>query len=241
MGTSFLSLEATGAYIKLLCHQADKGFVTQQMIDSIAGQHWDDIKDKFIQNGSGHFFNERLADEVQRRKDFAESRRRNRLSKTSVEHMSNTSSRSVAHMENENENENVIESKKVMFEDFWISYDKKVDRKKAEKKFLKFPTKTCLEILEAVPRYVKSTPDKQFRKNPVTYLNNESWKNESIIPTTAKRLLKFNHAFEEEYSIQEWNSMISLNKFSPDTRKQIYSMYEFNKQTKTYKIRKELQ
>ncbi len=32
-----------------------------------------------------------------------------------------------------------------------------------------------------MPRYKLSQPDKQYRKNPVTFLNNESWNNELII------------------------------------------------------------
>jgi len=31
--------------------------------------------------------------------------------------------------------------------------------------------------------YVISTPDKTYRKNPITYLNNSSWENEVIFKT----------------------------------------------------------
>jgi hypothetical protein len=60
--------------------------------------------------------------EISKRKAFAESRRNNRMKKTSDTHMSNTSKTYVPHMENENENEDVIE-----IED---ANEKKVTRKK---------------------------------------------------------------------------------------------------------------
>jgi hypothetical protein len=36
------------------------------------------------------------------------------------------------------------------------------------------------ECLRVVNDYVKSTPDKQFRKDPTTYLNGKHWKDEII-------------------------------------------------------------
>jgi hypothetical protein len=35
--------------------------------------------------------------------------------------------------------------------------------------------------MEHLELYVRSTPDIQYRKNPLTYLNSESWNNEIII------------------------------------------------------------
>ena len=35
-----------------------------------------------------------------------------------------------------------------------------------------------------VPEYVLSTPNKEYRKNPATYLNNKGWENEIIIGKT---------------------------------------------------------
>jgi len=33
-------------------------------------------------------------------------------------------------------------------------------------------------IIDAVPTYVRETPDPKFRKNPLTWLNGEYWKDE---------------------------------------------------------------
>ena len=89
-------------------------------------------------------------------------------------------------MENENENRNVneVENKTEIypgFEDFWILYDKKKGSKKiAEKKWKNLPYKTKVEIMEYLPAYIASTPDKVYRKNPETFFNQEGWNDEII-------------------------------------------------------------
>lgn len=67
------------------------------------------------------------------------------------------------------------------FYDFWDLYDKKVgSKKKLEKKWEKISEEDRTKIREYIPRYKKSQPDKMFRKNPETFLNNESWNDEII-------------------------------------------------------------
>lgn len=66
------------------------------------------------------------------------------------------------------------------FERFWNLYDKKQDREKAKSKFKKLSKADKAKIFETLPAYVASTPDKTYRKNPVTYLNNKSWNDEII-------------------------------------------------------------
>ena len=85
----------------------------------------------------------------------------------------------VANSENEYENE-IVNENDIDFKFFWDAYDKKIDRPKCEKKWNKLPEETQLKILSHIEIYKKATPDKQFRKNPLTYLNNESWENEII-------------------------------------------------------------
>ena len=67
------------------------------------------------------------------------------------------------------------------FEDFYEAYGKKVDGKKAKARYKKVSEKDRAKIKETLPAYVASTPDKQFRKSPAAYLNQEAWNNE-IIP-----------------------------------------------------------
>jgi hypothetical protein len=75
------------------------------------------------------------------------------------------------------------ELKKQKFEEFWTLYDKKRERKHCVNKFNKFSMATIEKILQAVPAYVKSTPDIRYRKNPESWLNGECWDDEIIVGT----------------------------------------------------------
>ena len=66
------------------------------------------------------------------------------------------------------------------FEYWWKLYDLKVGRDKCEKKWAKLTEKEKAECIAATPAYVASTPDKQFRKRPLTYLNGKCWNDEII-------------------------------------------------------------
>jgi hypothetical protein len=73
------------------------------------------------------------------------------------------------------------------FEKFWDLYDKKVgDKLKLQKKFSRLSKKDISAIFEFIPRYKYAVPDKQFRKNPETFLNQKSW-NDEIIATNRNK------------------------------------------------------
>lgn len=72
------------------------------------------------------------------------------------------------------------------FDDFWDTYDKKVDRSKCESRWKKLSQGAREKILEHLALYIPNTPDVQYRKNPATYLNNESWNNDIITAIPAK-------------------------------------------------------
>jgi hypothetical protein len=72
-------------------------------------------------------------------------------------------------------NKNDKNNKEILFNDFWKLYDKQVDRKKCLDKFLKLKDEEIKLIFENLPHYIRSTPDKQFRKNPATWINNKCW------------------------------------------------------------------
>ena len=116
-GTSLMSDEQIGKYIRLLCFQHQKGRLSEKDMLKICLTYDEDIFSKFTKDDSGLYFNERLDAEVSKRAKFSESRRNNRLSgnkqkkekNTSTTydyHMLNTSKSYVKHMENENENIN---------------------------------------------------------------------------------------------------------------------------------------
>ena len=64
------------------------------------------------------------------------------------------------------------------FDEFWNLYDKKTDRKKCEDKYKKLSSVQIDKIKTALPIYIKSKPDIQYRKNPLTWLNGECWNDE---------------------------------------------------------------
>jgi phage replication O-like protein O len=78
------------------------------------------------------------------------------------------------------EKDDLVTIKLKAFERWWDMYDKKVSRAKTEKKFLSLKSALYNDILSHTKEYVKSTPDKVYRKNPLTYLNNECWEDEIV-------------------------------------------------------------
>ena len=64
---------------------------------------------------------------------------------------------------------------------FWNLYDKKVgDKEKVFKKYTRLTLEEREEIKQYIPLYIQSCPNKQYRKNPATFLNNKGWKDEII-------------------------------------------------------------
>jgi len=76
-GTMGMTFEQKGAYMELLMAQFSRGHMTSHMIGHMVGQIWDTIKDKFVQDEKGLYYNERLEIEKTRRKNFVKSRKNN--------------------------------------------------------------------------------------------------------------------------------------------------------------------
>jgi len=66
------------------------------------------------------------------------------------------------------------------FLNFWNAFAKKIDKSKCEKKFKRLSKTERAKVLQHVPEYVKSTPDIQYRKNPLTYLTGKCWNDEGV-------------------------------------------------------------
>ena len=82
------------------------------------------------------------------------------------------------------------------FEEFWELYDKKIERKKCHKAWQKLDPMTRQECILHVVNYVESTPDKRYRKNPFTYLFNESYYDEIIQTRKNRHRQAFEYIFE---------------------------------------------
>ena len=202
-GCSDLTMEERGQYITMLCLQHQKGHLSEKTIRLSVGSVSIDVMKKFTKDDDGNYFNLRMEAESEKRRNFTESRRNNGnlggrpnkskpIGKPKDNHMDNHMHN---HMGNENINENIdinkskddneiiIESSDFLF--FWNEYDKKVDKDKCKKKWEKLSESDKNKIFIHLPLYKKATPDKKYRKNPETYLNNKSW-NDEIIDNTKK-------------------------------------------------------
>ena len=177
-GTFTMDNEQVGKYIRLLCLQHQKGKLTEKDMLSICKAYDNEIWDKFkIEDGL--YYNDRMLNETVRRQKFSESRRNNAKSPKKE----STSEAYAKHMETETENRTITinENINIDFEWFWNDYDKKVgDKQKLKKKWNKLTDEERQNAMNYIDLYKQSVPDKQFRKNPETFINNKSWNDEII-------------------------------------------------------------
>lgn len=110
-GTTLMSNEQVGKYIRLLCLQHQRGILTEKDMLKICQTYDEDIYEKFVKTDEG-YFNERMREEFDKRKNYSASRSNNRKGKKD---MNDISKSYVKHMENENESDNLKESKKDRF------------------------------------------------------------------------------------------------------------------------------
>jgi uncharacterized protein YdaU (DUF1376 family) len=98
VGTEFMSNEEKGIYITALCHMADKGSLSPKHMQSICkGYAFTELlQSKFKTDSNGFYYNERLIEEIEKRRKYSESRRNNAKNVKAY----------AKHMENENENTN---------------------------------------------------------------------------------------------------------------------------------------
>lgn len=67
------------------------------------------------------------------------------------------------------------------FNAFWDLYDKKVgEKEKIMNKWVELSNEERSLVFEYVPKYKESEPNKKYRKNPETFLNQKGWNNELI-------------------------------------------------------------
>ena len=94
----------------------------------------------------------------------------------------------------------------ISFDQFWNLYDYKVGSKvKLKKKWEGLSDSDRDHIMKHIPQYIKTTPDKKFRKHPATYLNNHGWEDEIVIEenvgTLNQEIIKRNSNMKKESNI----------------------------------------
>jgi hypothetical protein len=66
------------------------------------------------------------------------------------------------------------------FDNVWEMYERKGNKKTSRSRWNGLPKKAKQLAVVHIPRYVKSTPERKFRKNFETYINKEAWNDEII-------------------------------------------------------------
>lgn len=91
--------------------------------------------------------------------------------------------------ESKGKDSKIKDSNKIDFEIFWDMYDKKVGRnEKIKSMWDKLSVETQQKILNYIPKYIELRPNKEFRKDPQTFFDNESWNDELIGKQKPKKL-----------------------------------------------------
>lgn len=79
----------------------------------------------------------------------------------------------------------VKENINIPFSDFWDKYDYcKGKKSDVEAKWISLTDEDRTLTMESLDKYLISTPDKTYRKYPMSYLNTEAWNDEHIVPVT---------------------------------------------------------
>lgn len=118
-------------------------------------------------------------------------------------------------MKTEKENSSIEESKKELsFEVFWKLYDKKVGKTKAQKLYDALSVEDRKAAIDYIPLYKQSRPDKQYRKNPETFLRNRAWEDELInyATTQTHQPNRGGHPTDEQVVADMLNNIATLNK-----------------------------
>lgn len=101
-GTFTMTDDQVGKYIRLLCLQHQKGGLSEKDMLSVCKAYDEQVFDKFEKEGN-IFFNKRMKEESEKRKNFCESRRK---SAQTTKNQTNNSKAYAKRMENANENIN---------------------------------------------------------------------------------------------------------------------------------------
>lgn len=81
-GTQFFTDEQCGKYIRLLCAQHLHGHLTEKQMMFICKTYDEEVFQKFVKDDNGLFYNERLEEEILKRKNYSKSRSDNKKGKT---------------------------------------------------------------------------------------------------------------------------------------------------------------
>ena len=99
-GTSDMTNEEVGQYIRMLCYQNAKGHLSMDFIKRIfrpdpVNEY---VLEKFVQDEAGNYYNPRMESEIERRVKYSESRKQNGV-KAHADHMQGHMQEKSEHMQ----------------------------------------------------------------------------------------------------------------------------------------------
>ena len=106
----------------------------------------------------------------------------------------------------------VKENINIPFSDFWGKYDYcKGKKSDVESKWIALSDEERTLTMESLDTYLLSTPDKTYRKYPMSYLNTEAWNDEHVVPsnpmaTTSTSQHNSNNVYSASFKPFEDNS-----------------------------------
>lgn len=110
-GCTDLTFEERGQYITLLCLQHQKGHLSDKTIRLTVGSVSVDVLKKFIKDGEGNYYNDRMEEEIAKRQHFLDTRYFNgKKGGRPIKPNSKPNSKPTGNLPiNRNENENIVE------------------------------------------------------------------------------------------------------------------------------------
>jgi uncharacterized protein YdaU (DUF1376 family) len=110
-GCTDLTFDERGQYITLLCLQHQKGHLSEKTIRLTVGSVSVDVLKKFIKDGEGNYYNDRMEEEIAKRQHFLDTRYFNgKKGGRPIKPNSKPNSKPTGNLPiNRNENENIVE------------------------------------------------------------------------------------------------------------------------------------
>lgn len=196
--TQSWDINEVGIYIRLLSNQWVNGSLPSDLIrlSRIAGCTHEEIKKawvilgfKFLINNDGSIYNQKLESVREAQVKFKEKQASNGSKGGRPKNIDNPNKTQIKPKINPSDNPNKSSSSSssnsyinITYSDFWDMYEKKVgDRDKVEKKWKSLTDKQREDIMEFIPLYKDSQPNKKYRKDPLAFLNNKTWLDEIIV------------------------------------------------------------
>lgn len=196
--TQSWDINEVGIYIRLLSNQWVNGSLPKDLtrLSRIAGCTHEEIKKawvilgfKFLDNNDGSIYNRKLESVRESQIKFKEKQASNgskggrpKKIKTQTESQNKPKKKPSNNPNESSSTSSSFSYINITYEVFWDNYEKKVGEKdKVKKKWESLTDKQREQIMEYIPLYIKSQPNKKYRKDPLTFLNNKSWLDEIII------------------------------------------------------------